>query len=83
MRLSVAALLAFGAAVASAGIVITPVTEDQVVERVDDDCFFGVVTPRGCAYVSSTMRSSLLIRHCLGTLAGELLLTDCRPLRRS
>ncbi|KAL2758440.1 hypothetical protein ACRALDRAFT_1061623 [Sodiomyces alcalophilus JCM 7366] len=37
----------------SAGVVITPVTPDQVVEKTGGDCYFGVVTPRGCAPLRS------------------------------
>lgn len=33
---------------ASAGIVITPIRSDMVVEKDSGDCFFGVVTPMGC-----------------------------------
>jgi hypothetical protein len=36
-----------------AGIVITPILEDQVIEKTPEDCFFGVVTPQGCGYVAS------------------------------
>lgn len=49
MQLSLTALIAFGAALASAGVVITPVEQNQVVSSSGDDCFFGVVTPQGCA----------------------------------
>jgi hypothetical protein len=35
-------------ALASAGVVITPITKDQVVPDVEGDCFFGVSTPQGC-----------------------------------
>lgn len=44
-----AAMLA--ASLANAGIVITPIFSDQVVEKTSGDCFFGVVTPQGCGYV--------------------------------
>ncbi|OIW31336.1 hypothetical protein CONLIGDRAFT_631264 [Coniochaeta ligniaria NRRL 30616] len=33
---------------AAAGVVITPIRPDQVVEKSSDDCFFGVTTPSGC-----------------------------------
>lgn len=55
MRVSItsvfaAVTLALGmTSLVSAGVVITPVTPDQVVEKTGGDCFFGVVTPRGCA----------------------------------
>ncbi|KAI8632770.1 hypothetical protein F5Y19DRAFT_329522 [Xylariaceae sp. FL1651] len=42
-------LIALCASLASAGVVITPVRQDQVVPKVAGDCFFGVVTPQGCA----------------------------------
>ncbi|KAK3330496.1 hypothetical protein B0H66DRAFT_598034 [Apodospora peruviana] len=32
----------------SAGVVITPIRQEQVVVKNDDDCFFGVTTPQGC-----------------------------------
>lgn len=47
------ALLSTAVSFAAASIVITPVFEDQVVQKQSGDCFFGVVTPQGCAYVSS------------------------------
>ena len=33
---------------AGAGIVITPIKDNQIVEKASGDCFFGVVTPQGC-----------------------------------
>ena len=36
---------------ASAGVVITPVFQNQVVPPSPGDCFGGVTTPQGCAYV--------------------------------
>ncbi|KAH9884901.1 hypothetical protein F4778DRAFT_524259 [Xylariomycetidae sp. FL2044] len=41
-------LLALCASLASAGVVITPIRADQIVPKVDGDCFGGVVTPAGC-----------------------------------
>lgn len=41
-------LLAICASLASAGVIITPITKDQVVPKVEGDCFFGVSTPTGC-----------------------------------
>lgn len=41
-------LLAVTVQLASAGIVITNIYPDQVVEKGSDDCYFGVVTPQGC-----------------------------------
>ncbi|KAI1111893.1 hypothetical protein F5Y14DRAFT_423968 [Nemania sp. NC0429] len=45
---AVTLLLAICASLASAGVIITPITKDQVVPKVEGDCFFGVVTPTGC-----------------------------------
>ncbi|KAI0405604.1 hypothetical protein F4802DRAFT_597156 [Xylaria palmicola] len=36
------------AALGSAGVVIAPIARDQVVPRVEGDCYFGVSTPTGC-----------------------------------
>ena len=47
----VASLVALCAALASAGVVITPVFQNQVVPKTGGDCFFGETTPHGCAYV--------------------------------
>lgn len=33
---------------AAAGVVITPIRPEQVVEKQGGDCFFGVTTPQGC-----------------------------------
>lgn len=38
-------------ALATGGIVITPLQTDQIVEKMPGDCFFGEVTPQGCAWV--------------------------------
>lgn len=46
------ALLSTAISFVAADIVITPIFEDQVVQRQAGDCFFGVVTPQGCGYVS-------------------------------
>ncbi|KAG8671355.1 hypothetical protein FPOAC2_04692 [Fusarium poae] len=43
------ALLSAAASIVSAGIVVTPVFFDQIVEKISGDCPFGVVTPQGCA----------------------------------
>ncbi|KAI1329917.1 hypothetical protein F5Y16DRAFT_396785 [Xylariaceae sp. FL0255] len=48
MKIS-AVVLAVFASLASAGVVIVPVTEDMVVQKIAGDCFFGVATPAGCA----------------------------------
>lgn len=44
------ALLSTAISFVAADIVITPIFEDQVVQRQAGDCFFGVVTPQGCGY---------------------------------
>lgn len=41
-------LASAGPLLAAAGIVITPIQSDQVVDKTSGDCFFGVVTPQGC-----------------------------------
>ncbi|KAL2209107.1 hypothetical protein CC79DRAFT_1332335 [Sarocladium strictum] len=43
-----ALVLSLAASLASAAIVITPITDDQIVEKMAGDCPFGVVTPQGC-----------------------------------
>jgi len=48
------ALVALCASVASAGVVITPIFESQVVEKSSGDCFFGVTTPNGCGPLRSS-----------------------------
>jgi hypothetical protein len=50
------ALLSAAASIVSAGIVVTPVFFDQIVEKISGDCPFGVVTPQGCAYVFAFQR---------------------------
>ncbi|KEY68705.1 hypothetical protein S7711_00579 [Stachybotrys chartarum IBT 7711] len=42
------AVLLSAVSLVSADLVITPIRSDQIVERVDGDCFFGVVTAQGC-----------------------------------
>lgn len=49
MKSIFALVIALGASMASAGVVITPVRANQVVPKNPDDCFFGVTTPNGCA----------------------------------
>ncbi|KAI1181137.1 hypothetical protein F4777DRAFT_3642 [Nemania sp. FL0916] len=46
-------LVALCASLASAGVVITPIAQDQVVPKVEGDCYFGVVTPAGCGHQAS------------------------------
>lgn len=46
-----ALVLSLCASLAAAGVVITPIRPEQVVEKSSDDCFFGVTTPQGCGYV--------------------------------
>jgi hypothetical protein len=50
MRLATvtAAVLSLCVSLVSAGVVTIPIKQDQVVEKSDGDCFFGVVTPQGC-----------------------------------
>ena len=52
-----AAALAFCVSLVSAGVVITPIRPDQVVDKTGDDCFFGVITPNGCGCVSVSHES--------------------------
>lgn len=47
--IATALLLSAAAGLASAGIVVTPVFSNQVVQKADGDCAWGVVTPQGCA----------------------------------
>ncbi|OAA53648.1 hypothetical protein SPI_09355 [Niveomyces insectorum RCEF 264] len=49
MKASLLALFAAAASTVSAGVVITPVFENQVVPKDSGDCLFGVTTPQGCA----------------------------------
>ncbi|KAL7812860.1 hypothetical protein V8C44DRAFT_328206 [Trichoderma aethiopicum] len=44
------ALLSTALSLVAADIVITPIFEDQIVQKQAGDCFFGVVTPQGCGY---------------------------------
>ncbi|KAL7792621.1 hypothetical protein V8C37DRAFT_380080 [Trichoderma ceciliae] len=44
----VLSLLSTVVSFAAADVVITPIFEDQIVQRQAGDCFFGVVTPQGC-----------------------------------
>lgn len=45
-----ALIIALGASLAAgAGVVKTPVFDNQVVPKEGADCAFGVVTPQGCA----------------------------------
>ncbi|PNY26702.1 uncharacterized protein TCAP_03381 [Tolypocladium capitatum] len=50
MKTSLAAMLAAAASLAAAGVVIAPIGANQIVNKVSGDCFFGVVTPRGCGF---------------------------------
>jgi hypothetical protein len=47
-------LIAVLASIVDAGIVITPIDGDQVVDSVAGDCFFGVSTPQGCGPLRKT-----------------------------
>ncbi|KAH7316451.1 hypothetical protein B0I35DRAFT_479295 [Stachybotrys elegans] len=44
------ALLSAAVSFVSAEIVITPIRDEQIVERTPGDCFFGVVTAQGCGF---------------------------------
>ncbi|KAG5993550.1 hypothetical protein E4U52_001833 [Claviceps spartinae] len=48
MKVSLALLLGAAVSLSRAGLVITPIHDDQIVEKVSNDCFFGEVTPQGC-----------------------------------
>ncbi|OAA48608.1 hypothetical protein NOR_01858 [Metarhizium rileyi] len=48
MKTSLALVLGVAASIVGAGIVITPIKDDQIVPSSSGDCFFGVVTPQGC-----------------------------------
>ncbi|KAH7175467.1 hypothetical protein EDB81DRAFT_939615 [Dactylonectria macrodidyma] len=41
-------ILSAAASFVSAGIVITPIFSNQIVEKSVGDCPYGVVTPQGC-----------------------------------
>ena len=47
MKVSLLAALG-AAALATAGIVITPIRDNMIVSKSSGDCFFGVTTPQGC-----------------------------------
>lgn len=49
MKTAFALVMAAAASLVSAGVVITPVFKDQVIQANKGDCFFGVTTPEGCA----------------------------------
>ncbi|KAL0937965.1 uncharacterized protein CTRU02_207696 [Colletotrichum truncatum] len=55
MKVSLAILTTLCASLVSAGVVITPVKPNQVIEANPGDCFFGVVTPQGCASFEKIM----------------------------
>ncbi|KAK0718897.1 hypothetical protein B0T21DRAFT_414921 [Apiosordaria backusii] len=44
----IAVVMSLCVSIASAGVVIIPIKQDQVVPKASEDCFFGVVTPMGC-----------------------------------
>lgn len=74
-------LLALTGQLASAGVVITKISQDQIVDREAGDCFFGVVTPQGCGYVflffSSSFSFFLLIVSILQITDILLIVLDC------
>ena len=49
MKTAFALVMAAAASLVSAGVVITPVFKNQVIQANKGDCFFGVTTPEGCA----------------------------------
>ncbi|KAI1466510.1 uncharacterized protein F4812DRAFT_460781 [Daldinia caldariorum] len=55
MKTAFAATLAAAlcATLASAGVVITPIFQNQIVPQASNDCFFGKTTPYGCGPVRS------------------------------
>ncbi|KAI0119544.1 hypothetical protein F4814DRAFT_447361 [Daldinia grandis] len=46
-------LAALCATLASAGVVITPIHQNQIVPKASNDCFFGQTTPFGCGPLRS------------------------------
>ncbi|ROW13718.1 hypothetical protein VPNG_04609 [Cytospora leucostoma] len=59
-----ALLIALCVSLASAGVVITPVFDDQVVPKKGDDCALGVTTPSGCASTAQVAESNLTPAGC-------------------
>ncbi|EJT70939.1 hypothetical protein GGTG_11962 [Gaeumannomyces tritici R3-111a-1] len=49
MKAVAVAIATLCASMASAWVVITPVTPEMVVPKQGNDCFWGVTTPQGCA----------------------------------
>ncbi|KAM7188147.1 hypothetical protein V8F33_010821 [Rhypophila sp. PSN 637] len=47
-------VLSLCVSLAAAGVVITPIAQEQIVEKNDDDCYFGVTTPQGCGPLRSS-----------------------------
>ncbi|OAQ68491.2 hypothetical protein VFPPC_04722 [Pochonia chlamydosporia 170] len=47
MKTTLALILCTAASFVTAGIVITPIKDNQIVAKTSGDCFFGVVTPQG------------------------------------
>jgi hypothetical protein len=47
MKFTLIIAAAFAAA-ANAGLILTPIFDNQVVDKKAGDCFFGVTTPQGC-----------------------------------
>ncbi|TDZ46904.1 hypothetical protein CTRI78_v008832 [Colletotrichum trifolii] len=73
MKFTLALLTTLCASLASAGVVITPVRPNQVIPANSGDCFFGVVTPQGCASVTASPRITLRV------LFIERVLRERRP----
>ncbi|PSR83827.1 hypothetical protein BD289DRAFT_483096 [Coniella lustricola] len=62
-----AAMVILCASLASAGVVKTPVFDNQVIPKEGADCALGVVTPQGCAYVFLLLPSFWISKvFCLG-----------------
>ncbi|KAF4124658.1 hypothetical protein GMORB2_5324 [Geosmithia morbida] len=47
----VLSLLVGAATLVSADLVVTPINQNEVVDKVKGDCFFGAVTPQGCGFL--------------------------------
>ncbi|EFX05010.1 hypothetical protein CMQ_5272 [Grosmannia clavigera kw1407] len=58
MQLSLLAIVAVVVSTVLAGVVITPIFADQVVEKASNDCFFGVTTPSGCGPLRKTRKTA-------------------------
>ncbi|KAI1278936.1 hypothetical protein F5Y07DRAFT_397439 [Xylaria sp. FL0933] len=66
-------LAALCASLASAGVVRTPIFQDQVVPNVEGDCFFGVSTPTGCGWGRSVTFYEPLLLDATPTIETGLI----------